>query len=127
MAKISVHCKDCKEILGRNFIDVHQWLDELNGYFPFQIFSDYHRSFRHNSYGIEYLKSVSFQYELAGRIHLLRDYYQVLSSWEYVDNNEEIIRKSNIVLVYFNNLEKFDVQIPHLFQDEIGLVAKGIG
>lgn len=126
MAKISVHCRDCEEIIGDSFLEVHEWLDGMNKYFPFQIFSDYHRSFRHNSYGIAILRSKSFQHELAGRIHLLRDYYQILSRREYVDNNKEIIRKSNMILPYFNNLEKFDIQIPHLFQDVIGLVAKGM-
>lgn len=126
MAKISVHCRDCEEILGDSFLEVHEWLDGMNKYFPFQIFSDYHRSFRHNSYGITILGSRSFQHELAGRIHLLRDYYHVLSRWEYVDNTEEIIRKSNMVIVYFNDIEKFDIQIPHLFRNGVGLVAKGM-
>lgn len=124
MAKISVHCRDCESILGRPFTDVHKWLDEMNSVFPFQVFSDYHRSFRHNSYGIAILRDISIMHEIAGRIHLIRDYYHMLNRRDYINNMPEIIRKSNIVLVYFNNLEKFDVQIPHLFKDNDGLMEK---
>lgn len=126
MAKISSHCKDCLEILGKDYREVHEWLDNVCSIFPFQIFSDYHRSFRHNSYGVKIWRSVSFGHELAVRLHLIRDYDMVIVHHEYKDNIDKIMRKSNKALVFFNNLENFEVVIPHLFVDDTGLVAKAV-
>jgi hypothetical protein len=138
MPDFKTHCEDCEMILGKPYEFVHQWLDVMNSIFPFQIFSDYHRSFRHNSYGIAYLESVSYKHGLAGRIHIIKDYCAMYTEesflikddfmlfHEKLKNASDIMKYSNKALMYFNNLKNFDVQIPHLFVDNEGLVSKGM-
>ena len=74
MASIDQHCKDCINLLGEHFDEVHRWIDELAGIMPIQFLSDYHRSFRHNSYGIAVVRSLfGPKAETAAKIHLVRD------------------------------------------------------
>lgn len=104
MSKIKIHCDDCIQILGNEYYQVHRWLDKMNNDFPIDVFSDYHRSFRHNSYGLRILKSISYKHEIAGRIHLIRDYYDKFTYKSISD----IIKESNKLLIYYNNLNNFN-------------------
>ena len=74
MAHIDQHCRDCLRLLRKSYNDVHMWIDHMAGDFPIQLFQDYHRSFRHNSYGLSVVRSkFGPKAELAAKIHLVRD------------------------------------------------------
>ena len=74
MAHIDQHCRDCLRLLRKSYNEVHMWIDRMAGDFPIQLFQDYHRSFRHNSYGLSVIRSkFGPEAEIAGKIHLVRD------------------------------------------------------
>ena len=76
MAPRDRHELDCLHLIQKPMWEVHAWLDELNRVFPYQLFEDYHRSFRHNSWGIQQcLEMWGPDGESAARIHLLRDWF----------------------------------------------------
>ena len=50
-----VHCKDCQELLGKDWSVVHRWLDEYAAiYFP----SMMHRTIRHHKEGVEEVREM---------------------------------------------------------------------
>jgi len=75
MAHIKYHCADCKHFIGDEMIEVHKFLDYYTKIFPPSLYVDYHRTFLHNSYGLNLagLKWGKKGY-LAALIHLTRDY-----------------------------------------------------
>ena len=77
MAFIEEHEKDCVAFLGKPYTEVHRWLDQYASLFPVGFFVDYHRSFTHNSYGLECIRSLyGYEAERAARVHLIRDYFE---------------------------------------------------
>jgi hypothetical protein len=77
MAFIKEHERDCEEFLGKPYTEVHMWLDQYASLFPVGFFNDYHRSFNHNSYGLECIRSLyGDDAEKAARIHIIRDYLE---------------------------------------------------
>lgn len=45
------HMKRSKELFGKSFIEVHEWLD----YFAIE-YGDKHRVYRHNRRGVQYIR-----------------------------------------------------------------------
>jgi len=128
MANKIRHELDCLHLLDKPMPQVHEWLDEMNEIFPFQLFGDYHRSFRHNSYGVEYC---SMKWGIDGKnaslIHLLRDWNDSV----YIKhmNLEKVLKESKKALIYFNTLDEQDILIlPQQFKSWEGksIVAQAI-
>jgi len=73
MAHIEQHCYDCLEILGKEFKEVHEWLDEF--FFPEGGSCNvFHRKFRHHQEGLNEIKTLfGKDAVVAGVIHILRD------------------------------------------------------
>jgi len=117
MAHRDRHEKDCLHLLQKPMWEVHAWLDEMNRVFPWQLFLDYHRSFRHNSWGVQQcLENWGPEGEQAARIHLLRDWNDGVLI-KYL-NLAEALRQSNEALVHFNqfNEEEFLHPLPAQFK-----------
>lgn len=101
MTFVKEHIKDCEKYLGEPYEEVHKWFDEFSKLFQPSVFNDYHRTFRHNSYGLTCIKGMwGKEAELAGRIHLVRDYL------EGPIPNENILQKY-INGKHFNKMMKF--------------------
>lgn len=111
MAPRDRHELDCLHLLQKPMWEVHAWLDEMNRVFPFQLFYDYHRSFRHNSWGVQQcLEMWGPDGEKAARIHLLRDWDdQVMVKWM---NLEEALDKSAGCLLHFNMMDENEYNHP---------------
>ncbi len=93
-------------LFGKKFEHVHQWLDQLVHKYPIKYFLDYHRTYYHNRYGLEYIKLTwGLKAEKAGRIHLLRDMeWLMVRSHELDDYTEEEMWKLCDKAVMFSNL-----------------------
>ena len=74
MAKIETHCKDCEAVLGKPYLEVHEWLDAYaKEYNPFLYF-ELHRKFRHHDEGVEEAKKLFGHYGAqAAKLHIIRD------------------------------------------------------
>jgi len=122
MATINKHCDDCKDVLGKEYKNIHIWLDCYARIFPIKIYSDYHRSFRHNSYGIECAKKLFGKTASeAVKIHLVRDMDDILPRdfdiWDY----KNVIDK---MLLYFNDMNNMEPFLYKSFlKNKIGIVA----
>lgn len=105
MSDIKQHCRDCIELLGKEFYEIHRWLDQYVKLFPIGSYQDYHRSFLHNSYGIEIIKvKWGGEAERAAKIHLARDF----------DDQAPIGRLpklTNKAIMWFNNLTNMEVSM----------------
>ncbi len=65
------HCKQCEEILGNPFPEVHKWLDFYYGKFPLW---DRHRQMRHHLQGItEIEKLYGHKAAKAAYLHVISD------------------------------------------------------
>lgn len=74
MASIKTHMEDCEYFLGKEFKEVHVWLDEYASKFPPHLYFEYHRGFRHNRKGVFKVKEkFGFYAEIAAKIHIIRD------------------------------------------------------
>lgn len=108
MPYVNVHCKDCLELLGEEFAEVHLWLDKYAKDFPPPVFYDYHRTLLHNSYGLSIICARWGEKAYgAGRLHLARDY----------DDSAPIERLPKLVdraIVWFNDPENMELLFkPH--------------
>jgi len=105
MARRTIHQADCLALLGDQFDHVHEWLDQYADVFHIRKFQDYHRSFLHNSYGLEIIGARwgGKAYE-AGRIHLARDYADSVPI-------SALRRHTDKALMWFNKM--FEMK-PHL-------------
>lgn len=111
MAPRDRHELDCMHLMEKPMAEVHEWLDEMNRVFPYQLFLDYHRSFRHNSWGVQQcLEMWGSDGEKAARIHLLRDWNDVIII-KYL-NLEEALRQSSEALIYFNQFDENEFLYP---------------
>ena len=69
MAELSVHCNDCRKLLGYDYREVHEWLDEFG-----DGKSTKHRKKRHTDSGIQTIRSRwGYNAQQAGLIHIYRD------------------------------------------------------
>ena len=110
MAGIDQHCKDCINLLGEHFNDVHMWLDEIAGILPIGLFYDYHRSFRHNSYGLAVVRSLFGPAAyVAAKIHLVRDCEDWMCPLTFEGYSlDEILEKLPGSLLFLNDLENME-------------------
>jgi hypothetical protein len=100
-----VHCKDCKELLGETFGEVHAFLDQYTKELPPPLFYDYHRSLLHNSYGLAVIRARWGEraYE-AGRIHLSRDYDDTCPV-------DKLLDRAPVAIMWFNDLDNMECHI----------------
>ena len=69
MANLEEHCRDCIKELGKDFKEVHLWLDEL-----FKILGPKHRSSRHHKDGVEQVRKKWGDIAAkAAEIHIIKD------------------------------------------------------
>jgi len=111
MAPRDRHELDCLHLLQKPMWEVHVWLDELNRVFPYQLFLDYHRSFRHNSWGIQQCFEMwGPDGEKAARIHLLRDWNDVVMiKWMGL---AEALEQSKEAIIHFNMFDECEFLHP---------------
>ena len=102
MAPRNRHELDCLHVLGKPMAEVHEWLDEMNRVFPFQLFGEYHRTFRHNAYGVAYcLEKWGPDGQKAALVHLVRDWNDVLVLKQM--RPEDVLALAGKALGFFNN------------------------
>jgi len=105
MAPRDRHELDCLHLMQKPMADVHLWLDEMNRVFPFQLFGEYHRTFRHNAYGVRFcLEKWGPDGEKAALVHLLRD-------WDDANvvkfmNLETALQRAQKALMWFNRMDE---------------------
>ena len=126
MAQVEEHMSDCKVLLGHPWERVHEFLDQYAEMFPVAIFTEYHRSFLHNKYGIEVVRAMwGLEAEKAAIAHVAGDYAELpMTDWKRV--NMYIDR----ALLYFNYLDNVEPNIqPHVIRGWGGesLVSIAIG
>ena len=104
MARIKDHIEDCKKVIGKPYRRVHEFLDQYAELFPVFVFTEYHRGFLHNKYGIEVVKAMwGPEAEKAAQIHIVRDYSELpVKSWKAID------RYLNRSLLYFHCLKNLE-------------------
>jgi len=125
MAYIELHRKECKHFLKNEFVDVHVFLDQYANLFLPSLFLDYHRTFLHNSYGLQIVLSKwGVEGYKAAVIHLTRDYVgATIDHWTYARIENEIFPRA---LMWFNKLITEYSPKPHVIRnwDRISLVAQ---
>lgn len=115
MAEIVEHEKDCRRYLGKDYKEVHNFLDQYAKHFPVGFFVDYHRSFLHNSYGLDIIKSRwGSQAYIAGLIHLFRDYMEGPINHLPL---HIVLKRVLKCIMYFNKISVFDPGLrPHIIR-----------
>lgn len=75
MPDLEYHCKECEELLGQRFAQVHKWLDELMYDKNIKLrYRTRHRKFRHNREGIEKVRKMWGELAAkAAEIHIRTD------------------------------------------------------
>jgi len=95
VAKIETHIKDCIQVFGKGYDEVHMWLDYFAKEWNPCIYLEYHRQFRHHAKGIEEVKKKWGYYaEQAAKLHIIRDQDM------YVFFNIETLREDMIEDLY---------------------------
>lgn len=106
MAFLDEHCEDCKVLLGNAWLDVHLWLDRKARDYPPAIYGEYHRTFRHNTWGLTVLElKLGEEAKKAGYIHLLRDYLEGQIVHKGLDT---VIRHAKKIMPWWDNCEYHD-------------------
>lgn len=115
MAREKDHAADCKRYLGKPYSKVHRFLDQYAGVFPSNSsYLDYHRTFLHNSYGIEIIKAKwGYEAMLAGLIHLYRDYYEGPVKYLSLDI---ILKRIPQSMLFFNSLANEYLPEPYVIR-----------
>jgi hypothetical protein len=74
LATIKTHIEDCERILGEDFQYVHDWFDKFAKEWNPHIYLEYHRQFRHNQKGVDYIKEKwGFYAQQSAKLHIIRD------------------------------------------------------
>jgi hypothetical protein len=116
MAPRDRHELDCLHLLEKPMAQVHEYLDEMNQVFPFQLFGEYHRTFRHNGYGVQYcLKMWGPNGQKAAMVHLLRDWNDTLVIKHM--NLDQALEKAREAVMFFNRLEHLFLGLNPQFAD----------
>ena len=103
MAPRNRHELDCLHLFQKPMAEVHEWLDGLNCVYPFQLFGEYHRTFRHNGYGVRYcLEKWGPDGEKAALVHLLRDWDD--RAFVKQHNFEQLLPYMRKALMWFNQM-----------------------
>ena len=130
MATIKTHIEDCERILKEPYEEVHKWLDYYAHMFTIRPYLGYHRFFRHNKRGLIYIKNRwGVLAADAGKIHLIRDYEEMVLTKEMsLVKYNEIDKLCNKVLLLCNDPKLTEPMVPDLvniemYEYNIGLVA----
>ena len=123
MATVNKHCDDCKDILDKEYRYVHIWLDFYARVFTIRPYGVYHRSFRHNDYGLKVIEGMwGREAREAAKIHLVRDiddsWPEDFNIWDY----KNVIKET---MEYFNKME--DMEPSLLGPVDIRMCKDGIG
>jgi hypothetical protein len=111
MANILQHAIDCKLLLGNGYEEVHHYLDQYAKIFNPELFLDYHRTFLHNSYGLEIIRNLyGEEGKKAAIIHLTRDYGDTCI------NLEKVLKDFNRKLLWFDKLSTEYNPKPHVIR-----------
>lgn len=95
MAKLETHIKDCEQVLGKGYKEIHEFLDYYTKQYPPFTHLEYHRKFRHHAKGVKYIeKNFGYYPALAAKLHIIRDNAQ------YVIFNIETLREDMIEDLY---------------------------
>lgn len=95
MAKTSTHCEDCIQVLGKPYLEVHEWLDAFAKKYQPQLYLEKHRMYRHHDEGVKKAEKLFGYYGgLAAKLHIIRD-----NSW-YVIFDINKLREDNIEELY---------------------------
>ncbi|MBI4793422.1 MAG: hypothetical protein HY789_12030 [Deltaproteobacteria bacterium] len=79
MAYLYEHCCDCLRILGREWSEIHIWLDALSGQYH-----DDHRRHRHHSEGVEEVRRTwGDEAARAAQIHIVVDCWGIPYAADY--------------------------------------------
>lgn len=79
MAHLYEHCYDCERWLGREWKEVHLWLDAL-----FAEYGTAHRCHRHHVEGVEEVRQQwGDEAALAAKIHVIKDCWGLPSKADY--------------------------------------------
>jgi hypothetical protein len=79
MAHLYEHCYDCERWLGRDWEEVHKWLDDL-----FAEYGSAHRCHRHHIEGIEQVRQLwGDEAAIAAKIHIIVDCWGIPSKADY--------------------------------------------
>ena len=74
MARFEKHCEECKREYGKEFAEVHKWLDEYTKLYPVDKYNEYHRKFRHNIAGLEKIEEMwGKEARCAAVLHIITD------------------------------------------------------
>ena len=104
MAHRDRHELDCLHVVGKPMAEVHLWLDALNRVFPHELFGEYHRTFRHNAFGVQVcLENWGPDGQKAALVHLIRDWDDRVLIKHM--KPEEVLQLAGKALVYWNNVE----------------------
>jgi hypothetical protein len=101
MADIKEHENDCLYYLNTKATEVHKFLDQMIKAYPPEKFYEFHRTFYHNTFGLTLLKEALGKLgEMAGFIHILRDYYEhpIIPMTQ-----ERLMKEAKKALVWFDN------------------------
>lgn len=72
MSSLADHCAECKRVLGKEYREVHEWLDELFKYMPGDVG---HRFVRHHKDGVKKVRERwGNEAAKAAEIHIHMDY-----------------------------------------------------
>jgi hypothetical protein len=129
MAMIEQHIEDCMNLIGEPHVKVHRWLDEYAKLFSISFFNDYHRTFRHNTYGLECIKGMwGYDAEKAGRLHLIRDYLERPLKGKMIVDKYIKGNNFNKMMKYWNNPMNMELVISNdviqaWIKEGFGLVA----
>ena len=82
MANRAEHCRECKEKMGKEFDEVHKWLDGLaspkKGYLDMN-----HRRWRHHDEGVEEIRLMyGDEAAKAAEMHIITDFGRIPSRRE---------------------------------------------
>lgn len=101
MASRDMHCKECKDKLGKDFIEVHRWLDGLASPKPGYLNIN-HRRYRHHTEGIEEIRKMfGDEAAKAAELHILTDFGRIPTREEverWFSDTPELIRFENLQL-----------------------------
>lgn len=79
VAYLHEHCQDCKDRLGREWLEVHQWLDGL-----YAVHGHDHRQHRHHAEGVEEIRGMwGDEAALAAQIHIIVDCWGIPAKADY--------------------------------------------
>ena len=73
MSSYEEHCSDCRKKLGKEYGEVHKWLDEFFAKMGWDV---KHRDIRHHEVGIEEVRKMwGEEAAKAARLHIEADFY----------------------------------------------------